>query len=149
MPARTALVLMLLTSGCSRVLDSVFNEPPLRRYAQVLVGTSHAALTLDVCRMYENSRSGWCRLAGSTAELEGFTRGLALREEPPQVVLEGSSCLSDPEFGTRVDGSLAPRPGVRRFVTAGPLPANTDNVRLVSVWVAASHLCLEFTYPYG
>ena len=127
------------------------NEPPMRRYAEKLIATSGAKLTVSRCEMFGGSRKGFCIVEGTAADIAAMPVRLhMIKRPPPNVdVRVGQTCAAQEEFG-RADGEgHAFKSGVREFAPKGPLPANTDNVKLVSMFAGQTSACIEFEYPYG
>lgn len=114
------------------------NVPPMRRYAEKLVSTSGAKVTLGRCDMVGTTRAGFCLLEGPPREIAAFATSLGLTRRGPGQ--RPSACLELDGFGKR---------GIQEHRPRGALPLNSDNVRLVTVYTAGSSACVEMEYPYG
>ena len=146
-----SLVALEFCLGCDRQI----NVPPMRRYAEKLVSTSGAKLTVGRCEMFKRSRKGFCILEGSGNDIRTFTSRLKLASKPGGPAYDDLSCLSLSDFGERVETApisekaLTAKAGIGRFSPTGLLPPNADNVRLVSVYAGTTSICVEMEYPYG
>ena len=143
------MVLVLSTlQGCS-TFDSSVNVPPMRRYTEKLVKASGTRLTVDRCGMFDASRKGFCVLEGSAADIAAFTTGIKLAPKPAGHVHGDLSCLALGDFGVKDGTARVAKPSVGQFSATAPLPPNSDNVHLVSVYAGATSVCVEMEYPYG
>lgn len=142
-------------SGCDRCGDALMNRvntPAFERYALTLQSHTGASLKLEACAMFGATRNGYCLMRGNAADVTAFTSGLPL-EPSSDTEMFHDSCASLPAFGTPRPASASHvlRPSVRLLIPKGPLPANTDNVKLGAVAVdgTGERVCLEFQFPYG
>jgi hypothetical protein len=99
--------------------------------------------------MFGASRVGFCKVEGSPDAISALASGLGLARTGPRPAYGDLTCLALPEFGHLTEDGYARNEGVAELVPALPLPTNADNVRLVSVFVAANRACVELEYPYG
>ncbi len=125
------------------------NEPPMRRYAEKLVATSRAKLTVSRCEMFGGSRKGFCIVDGTAAEITSLPVRLHMVKRPAPDVRFGQTCAAQEAFGHPDGAGHAFNLGVREFAAQGPLPTNTDNVKFVSLFAGQTSACIEFEYPYG
>jgi len=125
------------------------NVPPMQRYAEKLVATSGAKLTVRRCEMFGGSRKGFCIVDGTAADIASLPARLHMIKRPPPDVRFGQTCAAQEEFGHADGAGHAFKPGIREFAAKGKLPANTDNVKFVSLFAGQTSACIELEYPYG
>jgi hypothetical protein len=139
-----ALLALLVLVACHPRTDDERNKEPFAKYTDALVGKSGAKVSPRACAMFSGSRKGYCVVEGTGEENARFANGLGLVDAP-----EWKGHTSDFQSCTRVDPKYsAPDVHIVKAGTAA-LPPNTDNVKLVVVYVAKDAMCIEYQYPYG
>lgn len=156
---RRLLVVAAVTAvfgGCDRCGAGAWNRANVgafERYAGALQRAAGTGLKLEKCAMFGMSRAGYCLLRGPSPEVSKFVGAFSVTPDDPKERYYKDGCANLAAFGTPTPATASHvlRPGASLGRPAGPLPSNTDNVKLDAIAVDPSgeRVCLEFQFPYG
>lgn len=151
-----ALALCLVLTGCEACLERAWsrgNSGAFERYAAKLQSSAGTSLKLERCAMFGMSRLGYCELRGAAPEVAKFFSAFSPAPDDPKTKYFKDGCANFPAFGTPLPATASHelKPGAQRAVPKGPLPSNTENVKLDAIAVDPSgeRVCLELQFPFG